>query len=1164
MRTSRSFHSRQLMWSVVAAVLLSAAAYSAENTAAQPDAATERSQREEAILILRRVSHRRTTAATIAVLQDKLPDLDQNLAFKLADELEATGAAVCFLDAEQITNPFVLAAEHFDMLILTNARVIPLEAAPTIARYLRGGGDVIALGMPAFERLVAKFDGRWIDREGALEIINATKPERILFDFETEPAGWRASSDAAKSKAVYSFTGPGAARTSQALHATVPNMTGWETISLPPVTKPFAQGRTMTCFWAKGDEHTRSLSIEWAEKDGSRWGATVNLTPRWQRYALDPRQFRPKGRGGAGDGLNPENAERLTISLAATHTGPQMWSIDQIGVAKPPPGSLPRIAAERPPELDTLSPGYRFYPMTDALRVAQSKRQSILSHRRLPKPARLISSHVRGQATGYRKNRNWRWVPLMEATDSRGRRCGFPATMLIHAAGPSKGAAWVALNYSQKELSRSRELRRLVIDLSRVLARGVYLLEGGSDWYTYFDAQKVTIGATVANFGRAPAQAEVLSRVKSLKTAGVVFEKSFPIALAPGKRTSVDCPFDAKRFQDAPYTVEATLRASGTLIDSLRHEINVWRPKQKRQYMTARDEDFYIGTKKWYPHGVNYIPSSGIAIDDGEYSESWLSSQSYNPDVIDVDLDRIAAMKLNMVSVFVYHRALERGNLLDLLRRCEERGLRVSLSLRPGTPLDFQWPKIKAIIENYRLKEHDNVFAYDIAWEPAWGKRDDRRRWDGKWRDWIVERYGSIADAERDWGVPCPKLGGRVTGPSDEQVSKDGPWGRMVAAYRMFLDCLLSRSHAEAARLVKSVDPNHLVSCRMTISGDPTADPAHSLAYDLQGLARSMEIICPGGHGRVGDWSRVRPGHFTAAYARMAAPGRPVMWADFGLSVWDRADMQVSTALLERQAEHYEMFYRMMLESGSTGGVCWWYPGGLCAGENGDFGIINPDGTARPVGDVISRYASKITRSRPRRKPNVWLTVDRDAHAGGIYGMYKAIEKKYWAAVEAGRYPGLRTEAAGKDSANVRIVSVGNGKYTGKNPPKYFNAEFSRIEIRDASGRWRAAESAGKITIDGGKPIMARAAIVNTGEVKWLGKKTAAGRQGLVALGCRARRSLRFVQPIPEDVPPLADARVTEFALAGSLAVSKKVVFEMTAVGRAWFGEKIEVTLVPK
>ena len=330
---------------------------------------------------------------------------------------------------------------------------------------------------------------------------------------------------------------------------------------------------------------------------------------------------------------------------------------------------------------------------------------------------------------------------------------------------------------------------------------------------------------------------------------------------------------------------------------------------------------------------------------------------------------------------FVYHRSIESRNLLDLLARCERHGLKANLSLRPGTPLDFQWPQMGEIITRYRLAEMDNLFAYDLAWEPVFGGYEARRRWDPQWAEWVIERYGSIESAEKDWGVPISRAGGVPTGPSDQQVSTDGEWRVMVAAYRRFVDDLLSRAHLEAAQKIRSVDPHHLLSFRMNVAGDPTAGAA-AMAYDFAALAKSVDIMEPEGYGRIGDLERVLPGAFTAAYARLGAPTRPVMWAEFGNNVWDQARMTQDEGRLAFTAQFYRDFLTVAHHSQANGTVSWFYPGGYRWNERSDFGLINPDGTWREVTRVIHELAPQMTTERPEPGPIVEFRVDRDAEIG--------------------------------------------------------------------------------------------------------------------------------------------------------------------------------------
>ena len=326
--------------------------------------------------------------------------------------------------------------------------------------------------------------------------------------------------------------------------------------------------------------------------------------------------------------------------------------------------------------------------------------------------------------------------------------------------------------------------------------------------------------------------------------------------------------------------------------------------------------------------------------------------------------------------------------------------------------MEFRWPEMKELIEYYRLAQNDTVFAYDLAWEPSHFDHRYQQAYTSSWTNWVIKRHGSLAEAEKAWAVSMPVDASKslqvMTVPPAEQLFKDGPWRKMVADYRLFLDDMLGEKYAEARRLVRSIDPNHAVSFRMQLAGDPTYDGQGLLPYDFFGLANSVDIWEPEAYGRIGDWERVKPGHFTAAYARLCDPSKPVLWAEMGYSVWDMKRMAPAPEKLEFAARYYADFYRVLRESGADGIFFWWYPGGFRLYENSDYGIINPDGTDRTITRIIRTEGPRFLAAPKPSAPNVWLTVDRDRDARGLMGIYEAVKDDYWRALTNGQVPGLK------------------------------------------------------------------------------------------------------------------------------------------------------------
>ncbi len=506
-------------------------------------------------------------------------------------------------------------------------------------------------------------------------------------------------------------------------------------------------------------------------------------------------------------------------------------------------------------------------------------------------------------------------------------------------------------------------------------------------------------------------------------TQRILLRQTWPVDLAPGAQQAYQQTLQESDWPNRPLTVEAELLVQGEVVDRLVHELHVWHPMGREHAIQIRDGSFVRDGQRWKAHGVNYMPSSGIGLWNGQYFEHWLGRGAYDPAVIDRDLRRIQQLGLNSVSVFIYRQSLEAQHLLDFLRRCQQLGLRVNLSLRPGTPMEFRWQDMRELIEHYRMAEDATIMAYDLAWEPSHFDHRHQQRYAQAWAEWLMAQYGGLDQAEAAWGVPAPRDGGQLTVPPMQQLIQDGPWRPMVVDYRRFLDELVSQKYRAARRLVRTVDDWHPVSFRMQHAGDPTHLTEQLLPYDFAGLIAAVDIWEPEAYGRIGPWERVRPGHFTAAYARLCDPGKPVVWAEAGYTVWDPQSQRADPGRLEDAAAFYRDFYRLLCESGADGVFFWWFPGGLRLNENSDFGILNPDGTDRPVTQVIRQLGPQFLAAPKPPSPDVWLQVDRAADPRGLPGVYEALAEAYWQALANGHTPGLQWQPGAEPALSTSAPS---------------------------------------------------------------------------------------------------------------------------------------------
>lgn len=960
----------------------------------------------------------------IALLSDELPNHDLSLSQLLKKTLAASGFSVSCVSGSDICDASQIDIGKFDLLVLPNAAYLPAKSAPVIDAYLKQGGDLLALNAPAFTHLLWRNNDVWYSSEEWRRRLSAIQTEKMLYDFESDDLSlWRRSTNSADSQAVYELS---EGYKGKGLHVKIPNMTSWDTYGAPALQNPFPEGHSLIGFYAKGVGNTRTLSLECVEKDGSRWIAAFPVNGDWTRIALTPGDFifwqSVPGRGGAGDCMNPQNVERMWIGVSYTHTSPrsreQEYYIDEIGTAPNPYGDMPREIQEIP-RVESLSPGYKFYPMTDVAAIQlrwlplQSQKQPIAV------PADLKAHHPRPTGRGFDKERGWRWIPVLEAVGPNGEWRGAPAGMTIDADGPMRGSVRAYFSIGDRDWYKQTVVQDIIAAVVKRMSKQVYLIEAGGEFFAYRSDDRIFLGARIANFSRSKQngyslQFDIAAKDKPEKSLTASNER---LSLAPGeiKSTSFTVPFSLASYKPKPgeitqFLVKTEFCETMEAIDCIDSDLTVFEPKLEsdRKFVSTQNGDFMLDGKKWYVHGVNYMPSTGVGVEDNPYFEYWLGKKAYDPEFIQRDLERCRDLGLNSISIFVYHNSIQSRDLLDILWRCEKLGLKVNLSIRPGMPLDYDWKLWKEIIEFNRLWEWDTIYAYDIAWEPFFGDENQRRVYDPQWREWIAKKYGSIEEAEKAWECPARRIDDQPSTPSADQLGADGPHRKMVADYRRFVDSLLHQAYKKTADRIRSVDPNHLISFRMTVTGDPTFPGNVNMPYDFKGVAGCMDFLAPEGYGRIGDWEQIKPGEFTVAYARYCAPQKPVIWAEAGVHVWNDLTMQSDPDRLEYQGRFYEDFYRMVLESYSNGVVWWWYPGGYRANERSDYGIINPDGTDRPNSKVIRAYAEKMLAERTIPKPTLWIPIDRDADARGLYGIYDRVKDQFWESIAAGKTPGLK------------------------------------------------------------------------------------------------------------------------------------------------------------
>ncbi len=978
-------------------------------------------------------------SAVIGIYQQPSGRWSKRVETGLARRLRAAGFTVEMLNARQLADAAFLRPQRLACLVVDDIAAVPATAEGSISRYAHAGGFLVALGGPAFSRPLFHYGRAWLNRV-ALE--NQMRIKVRPLALPNTPAGWTSAYPPKHPTpaTVQVISGPPQAR--RGYRFAFAKFHGRWDFLLTTAKAP--AGATATVLWAKSGKRfsTPQLGVMWTQRDGKRWVAVIHLSAHWRRYILPQKAFSHFWPSPAKTGhLELAKANTLGFFLDRYHTaliadGTRAVEVAGVGTARLSAGrkrlirtsSVPLIDA---PVIDTVSPVYMVYPVTDMATLNVDPSQAIAPCTPLPTPASTDAVDPRPEGTGFDKHRAVRYVPLLDCRNKAGRFVGAAAALMLPATRPGHRGITLSMPVTDGRFFSDPAVQSWLARTIHRLVVGVYLAEGGAKYYASFGGEVMPIGAVVNNLGGRPQPVRIAAVVRD--AAGrTVWSSAARASIAPRGHWRWQGQWRVPGAEMVGWTgrpqfsVAVTLRRAGKVVDRLAQQLWVWVPPKHPQFVTARNGQFYLGNKRWYFYGVNYAPSSGIGQARGSPMSYYMGGQLYDPAVVQRDLEDIRAVGFNSVSVWLYYRDYRARNLLDLLCRCRALGLKVNLALCTSSSTDVplarplypgfsfvRWARqVGRMITAMRLAHNSTVVSYDTSWEPHWGWHAQRMVHDAAWRTWIRKRYGSIRKAEATWGCQAPRAGSKVTNPLDAQmVDYHGPARKMVLAYCDFLNALLARSFGRVSKIIRAVDPNHLVSFRMAGAGDPALWGGHDwgFPYDYAGLKNVVGFFGPEAYPYLLGGRRGRLyGLFNLGYARAIGPDLPVVYTEFGDNVTDPGTLRPSLVAERREAREYRLFFRTLLRGGANGAICWYFPGGCREPSQSDFGIINQDRSWRPVTYVIHDFAARFTAPRPIPRPTVWIPIQLGRYVGYAHGIWMHIRKRFTNLAQSGQLPGLR------------------------------------------------------------------------------------------------------------------------------------------------------------
>ena len=1043
----------------------------------------------------------------IAELGPMPPYSKGKLAHNVAAYLQSAGYKVTIIAPEALTDLTKFNTHLYHLLILPRAEFIPAADQEPVLSFLKEGGRMLCIGGPPFIHPLYPSGSGWVTESERLEQL--TGPN--IFNFtNAEPQGWPTAAMSPNTHITFqlqsSHYGP-------AIKMDVQNYAGWCNATTPPFPEsPFGKRNTVTIFQAKGDKNTHAFVMEWDERDGSRWIAPIPLTTRWRKYAILPSDFRfwPDGpqRSAPGELFNPANVRYWRIGLADSHApmapGNYSFEIADLRAAPAPPASL-----SKPISLETLSPDYVGYSTSDGewRPVVRERGIGITGER----PGRMILPNSSMKAPF--DNSCWIYLSL---------------------SPPTRGDIWGGISYPKSFQSVPQRLLLLTV---HKLLQNVFLTRAGSDQVCYRTKEPV-IEARIFNSGSTSSMNTVkMSCYHNYSTSKPVF--TFIKSVTVPSQQAVTLSSSIFPLKPGEYETEVELfNSHDSLIDRITEPIRVLTPNPafSTDFIRVKNGEFTWKGKPWRPVGLNYWPGWIAGENSARYHLDWLAPEMYDPDLVQRDLNLCHQLGFNVLSI-QYNQPYEGPAVSDFLARCHNLGIKVNLFVQGANPLSFDPTLLKELLQAANIRGNSDIYAFDVAWEPHVGDHDSRKQFDPQWRDWIKEQYGNLENAEQEWDMAAPRdKAGTVTNPSDAEMSSDGTWRKMVAAYRRFLDDIISRGYQRTVSTLHPYGP--LVGARSGYGGNGSPFTAGIAAFDLLSGASHLDFISPEGYALNGSWEHFRGGGFTTAYARWAGNNKPVFWAEFGQSVLPLQGIVPTPQALAMQEAYYDKTCRLVADSGANGCAAWWFPGGLRVDEHSDFGVISPDGAPRPAAIRLSKFAKyEMPSASVDPSPNAWFTIDRDSDARGYAGLYAHFLPLYAQDREEGKMPGVRTAGSNTTTATVPLTAVGDIPSNGRDPLQFVNAEI----------------------VGNGDKLL----VTNTGEAKWIAK--GAGRVDFLIM--QDDKIVKEI-PIPHSVPRYGTLKIDIHKFyqsqnfAGNISVRAAILGRPAPIGERSiipFGEAITI-----
>ncbi|MBN2328437.1 MAG: beta-galactosidase [Candidatus Omnitrophica bacterium] len=666
--------------------------------------------------------------------------------------LLAENVDVEIVDADQLADAVTLNRTRFDLLILPNASVFPIDARENLLKFLKEGGDMLCAGGYAFDQIVLRHEGQWISQEQFLEDLKrrARNPQEALLPnggFEKGSEGWRTGQP--DRCAIISENAYRGERCARVVNPFTEQGARWEAVLPVEAGEAYLIGASVQAREVLGSGYAY-LAVYQYDRDGGlidfKDFAQVHGNQNWKRYEIPFLEISP-------------NAARVMF-YGGLYLASGTLLFDDVTCAAIPKEA--RINAHfgipedglrvTPDQLTILSPD----------QPISGSRLSVAAN----SPLQIdwsFNGNVEGFEATAQLRQNARWIPLIEAADRRGRFSGVAGALVRHYGGPFASSSWVIFGITNRDLFTGEEGEKLLRDVIRLLRAGVFAQPLEMEYAIYNKADDITIGFELEN--TSPQRREIEAELQYYSPQA--YPHNAPIYTTA---QSVTIPATAKeksRFtwsipDDAPdfIVLRATLRHDGAVVDRIESGFCVYDEAtiQRGTQIRFRDNAFEL-------EAPNRSKRRTLLFGTDTYGNMFFS-RSYNPWRWFRDLNMMRDYRLDMYENLQfrpshYNFSETQWKQLDALISLSQRlGLPYMAGLLIGQDVVVDDAALQQQAEMCRQfaarYKHVPGLIYYLNGDFQLRMKDlpDIRR---LWNQHLRDKYGSDEELRRAWDPAAPE-----------------------------------------------------------------------------------------------------------------------------------------------------------------------------------------------------------------------------------------------------------------------------------------------------------------------------------------------------------------------------------------------------------------------